>query len=47
MTPKELIRSEDSGKTIPGSMAFVPAAAGLLLASEVVKDLLAGAEESR
>lgn len=47
MTPGELIRSEDSGKTIPGSMAFVPAAAGLLLASEVVKDLLAGAEESR
>ncbi len=40
MTPKRQIRSGDSGKVIPGSMAFVPGAAGLLLASEVVKDLL-------
>lgn len=40
MTPKRQIRSADSGKVIPGSMAFVPGAAGLLLASEVVKDLL-------
>lgn len=40
MTLKQQIRSEDSGKVIPGSMAFVPGAAGLLLASEVVKDLL-------
>ena len=40
MTPKRQIRAEDSGKVIPGSMAFVPGAAGLLLASEVVKDLL-------
>lgn len=29
-----------SGRPVPGSMAFVPAAAGLLMASEVVKDLL-------
>ncbi|MBQ6987405.1 MAG: tRNA threonylcarbamoyladenosine dehydratase [Oscillibacter sp.] len=29
-----------SGRPVPGSTAFVPAAAGLLLASEVVRDLL-------
>ncbi len=29
-----------SGRPVPGSMAFVPAAAGLLLAAEVVKDLI-------
>ena len=40
MTPKRQIQSGDSGKVIPGSMVFVPGAAGLLLASEVVKDLL-------
>ncbi len=28
-----------SGRPVPGSMAFVPAAAGLLLAAEVIKDL--------
>ncbi|MCR5717917.1 MAG: tRNA threonylcarbamoyladenosine dehydratase [Oscillospiraceae bacterium] len=28
------------GKTIPGSVAFVPAAAGLVLAGEVVRDLI-------
>ncbi len=33
--------AEDSGRRqIPGSTAFVPAAAGLLIASEVVKDLI-------
>ncbi|MDE6887385.1 MAG: tRNA threonylcarbamoyladenosine dehydratase [Eubacterium sp.] len=31
----------DCGKAVPGSNAFVPAAAGLILAGEVVKDLLA------
>lgn len=30
----------DSHKAVPGSSAFVPSAAGLLLAAEVVKDLL-------
>lgn len=43
ITPKKLLRAEGSGKVIPGSMAFVPGAAGLLLASEVVKDLLSDA----
>ena len=40
IAPKRQLYSEDSKKAIPGSMAFVPGAAGLLLASEVVKDLL-------
>ena len=31
-----------SGRPVPGSTAFVPGAAGLLLASEVVRELLAG-----
>ncbi|MCI9008612.1 MAG: tRNA threonylcarbamoyladenosine dehydratase [Lachnospiraceae bacterium] len=39
-TPKVQLRPEGSGKVTPGSMAFVPGAAGLLLASQVVKDLL-------
>ncbi len=30
---------EETGKAVPGSMVFVPGAAGLLIASEVVKDL--------
>ncbi|MCI8786073.1 MAG: tRNA threonylcarbamoyladenosine dehydratase [Eubacterium sp.] len=30
----------DSGRPIPGSMAFVPSAAGLLIAGEVVRDLI-------
>lgn len=31
---------EESGKSIPGSISFVPSVAGLLLAGEVVKDLI-------
>ena len=30
----------DSGRPIPGSMAFVPSVAGLLIAGEVVRDLI-------
>lgn len=38
---KPLIQVSDrSGKIIPGSTAFVPSAAGLILAGEVVKDLI-------
>lgn len=33
------LTDETTGKPIPASTAFVPAAAGLLLASEVIKDL--------
>lgn len=31
---------EESGKAVPGSIAFVPSVAGLLLAGEVIKDLI-------
>lgn len=41
MAPKKQIVSEDGRKVTPGSMAFVPGAAGLILASEVVRDILA------
>ena len=40
MTPKRQVLASDGRKVTPGSMAFVPGAAGLILASEVVKDLL-------
>lgn len=30
----------ENGKSVPGSISFVPASAGLLIASEVVKDIL-------
>lgn len=39
LKPKKL-SSEIEKKSIPGSTAFVPSSAGLLIASEVVKDLL-------
>lgn len=39
-TPGQQLPPGEGKKTAPGSMAFVPGAAGLLLASEVVKDLL-------
>lgn len=34
------VRMESGHRQIPGSIAFVPSAAGLLLAAEVVKDLI-------
>jgi len=40
---KELPKSptaEENGKRIPGSVAFVPSVAGLILAGEVIKDLI-------
>ncbi len=40
ITPYRLVEErEDTRKATPGSTAFVPASAGLLIASEVVKDL--------
>ncbi len=39
-TPLQQILGGDGRKVTPGSMVFVPGTAGLLLASEVVKDLL-------
>ena len=43
--PKQAADHENAGNTVPGrhapsSMVFVPAAAGLMLAAEVVKDLI-------
>ena len=37
---KELTDERDSRRRVPGSTAFVPSAAGLILAGEVVKDLI-------
>ena len=36
------VMDEESGKPVPGSISFVPSVAGLIIASEVVKDLLKG-----
>ena len=41
LTPKQGGPVRDSGRPAPGSTAFVPAAAGIMLAAEVVRDLLA------
>ncbi len=35
-----VLMDEESGKVIPGSIAFVPSAVGLIIASEVIKDLI-------
>lgn len=41
---EEPIKSEitENGKSVPGSVAFVPSVAGLIIAGEVVKDLIKG-----
>lgn len=39
LTPKRIL-SDESKRVIPGSVAFVPSVAGLILAGEVVKDLI-------
>ena len=38
--PMEELRDDSGKKVVPGSMAYVPSAAGLVLASEVVRDLI-------
>lgn len=41
ITPnKALCGEEDTRKSVPGSVAFVPAAAGLIIAGEVIKDIV-------
>ncbi len=40
--PEPYEGEDRKGRSTPGSMAFVPSAAGLILACEVVKDLLGG-----
>lgn len=39
----DTIINKETGKTIPGSCSFVPSTAGLIIASEVIKDLIGGA----
>lgn len=38
----QVVAAEEGGKRAPASVAFVPPAAGLLLAAEVIKDLIGG-----
>lgn len=40
LTPLEKIVNEETGKEVPGSSPFVPAIFGIVIASEVVKELL-------
>ena len=40
--PGKQSTDEESKKTIPGSISFVPSVAGLLLAGEVIRDLIRG-----
>ena len=44
MTPLETI-SEAGRRQLPGSMAFVPSVVGLIIAGEVIKDLINKKEE--
>lgn len=39
------IINQKTGKSIPGSSVFVPGAAGIVIASEVIKDLISQAKE--
>lgn len=39
LIPKERVADPETGKTVPGSIAFVPSAAGLIIASKVIRDL--------
>lgn len=42
---KSTLIDPESGKPVPGSCSFVPSAVGLIMAGEVVKDLLKRSEE--
>lgn len=37
-----VLTDEETGKAVPGSVAFVPSVVGLILAGEVIKDLIKG-----
>lgn len=43
---KANLEKEGRRKAVPGSVAFVPSVAGLIIASEVIKDLVFGGETS-
>ncbi len=38
--PKAQTEIDERGKAVPASIAFVPSVAGLILAGEVIKDLI-------
>lgn len=40
LTPKTIIKNEENGKITPGSVSFIPSVVGLIIASEVIKDLI-------
>ena len=40
ITPNEKIVNEDSGKVVIGSVAYMPSIFGLMISSEVIKDLI-------
>lgn len=40
VTPENPEKDPASGKSVPGSVAFVPSTAGLIIAGEVIKDLI-------
>lgn len=40
ITPTEIIEDKESKKRIVGSNAFVPSTAGLIIASEIIKDII-------
>ena len=42
LKPREALPEDTHQRQIPGSLSFVPAAAGLILAGEVIRDLTAG-----
>ena len=44
LQPQEPVEQSGKRRSVPGSTAFVPSVAGLILASEVVKDLCTGKE---
>ncbi len=44
LTPKKTLTDPDSGKIVPASIAFVPSAAGLILAGEVIRDLISNVQ---
>jgi tRNA A37 threonylcarbamoyladenosine dehydratase len=37
---KSGIIDEESGKSVPGSLPFVPSVMGLIMASEIIKDIV-------
>lgn len=45
LVPHAASERKENGRVIPGSTAFVPSVAGLIIASEVVKDLISEGEE--